>query len=884
MYNARLIPSWSLAICLLPFILADKSQAQIPLIADRVVSSDLEDESRLEWRIQSAKLALDAGLLEIAENIYRNILVDSIILSPERKASLHINLSKSLVGQGDYSAAQAVLEKFPDELKSSQHALYLALSIYGDGRQNVDMVAFRQAIVSAVKGTLSNSDLPWLTLVQGLYEEMIGDMKRASEFFDLALKRAQSPSLRAHLEAIILRQKILSAPANEDLAAELRAKIDAFEGIASVFTFVKEYAVVLYSLGRIDESISAIDRELDNISLNYPLAEREQLKLLKGLILGATTDDGREVFKEIIRTGQNRGIMSISLQLLASAPGRENDLLDFLKVMISRTKPHPLLGQFYYLRSQIALKDPTTRSMAENDAQILLDRFPGLSGISNVYRLLAYAALEKTPRQYRTAADYLVRLRNQSSAAKNLVEINRLIGDCYFLNRDYANAVDFYSAARSRESVSSSTESDGDLIVRLVSALVRVGSIDEALQLIDEVDFEGHSGISDRWRAEWNVAQALQMSSQLDRALERVRLLLRDVTKSSLPTALELRLLWLECYLSLEASQTDGLALRVARLLARLESMPVQIEEGSDIFNEALRNLFKTEILLLQGSVYLHDSDVNAGMMVLNQLRQEFATSASAQRSYLIEAAYHALVSDFVSAQATLTDLVRLYPRSELAPQALFEAALYCERRGAEYYPEAVIILNDLALSYPDDPLFYNARLKQGNLLRLMNDFAGAQIIYENLINAFPAHDMRYIAELSRADCLLALAGNETEDFADVISVLERLLDLPNLPLDFQAETAYKWAFTLIKRQSLSEAKEVLSLSVPRFLFDKKRSSELSTTGRYWVARSMLTLGGLLEDEGSSVEACRIYRKIVAYNLPGRQTAISRADSLMNIE
>jgi tetratricopeptide (TPR) repeat protein len=405
--------------------------------------------------------------------------------------------------------------------------------------------------------------------------------------------------------------------------------------------------------------------------------------------------------------------------------------------------------------------------------------------------------------------------------------------------------------------------------------------VDAALQLIDEVDFSGSVAILDRWRAEWNVAQALQVNGELERALKRVRLLLKDSLSVAIPAALDIRLRWLEAYLSLEAKETDGLEERVARLLARLNSLPKQ---GENSLAEEDVLLLETEILLLQGDVLMRGGHANAGMVVLTQLRKDFSDTAASQRSYLIEAAYHGLVGDFVSAQATLTNLAQIYPNSPLAPQALFEAALYCERRGADFYPQAVILHNDLAERYASDPLFYFARLKQGNLLRSMNDFAGAQIVYENLINGFPSHDLRYIAELSRADCMLALAGNEPSALGDVVVILERLLDLPNLPLDFQAEAAHKWAFALIKRNSMDKAKEVLSLSVSRFLLDGQKAEELGVAGRYWVARSMLQLGEVLEEEGSLVEARRVYRKLIAYDLPGRHIAISRADRLLDVK
>jgi TolA-binding protein len=871
----RLLAAGCLSLC---WVVALPAQA--PLLSDSIATSELSDTLVQNWRIESADRALQSGLPGLAETIYRSVLEGAEVRTPAQLSNIRLGLSLALIGQGRFEAARAQLESLPSDLRSARHALYLALAIFGEGGAGLDEAAFRAVLEDVSESELLATDVPWWAMAQGFAAELEGDAEAAAAAYTRASEAAGQTMLRSHFEGLIMRQKLLSSPADEALAAELRAKINLFEGPAA-YPFVREYAVLLHSLGRIGEAVGAIERELENISAGYAADEREQLRLLKGVILGADSESGRAALKELIRSGRNREAMGIALQLLARVPGQEADLLDFLKVMISRTEPHPLLGQMYYLRSQLALRDPDMRTIAESDARILLDQFPGLSEITNVYRILAYAALEKTPPQYRAAADFLIQLRDQSTQPAELVELNRLIGDCYFLNRDFANAVDFYSAARSREI---GAERSGALFLRLVLALVRSGSMDAALQLIDEADFSGRISRADRWRAEWNVAQALHTAGELDRALQRVRLLLQDASPRTVPAALDFRLLWLEAKLSLEAGATDGLAERVAQMLARLDSLPDDTEPGADALTPEIRRLLKTEFLLLQGSVLMQEGDANAGMAILMELRGSFAESAAAQRSYLIEAGYHGLVGDFVSAQGTLTNLAQSYPESPLAPQALYEAALYCERRGAEFYTEAVVLHNDLAERYRSDPLYYFARLKQGNLLRSLNEFADAQIVYENLINGFPAHEMRYVAELSRADCMLALAGNESGALTDVVAVLERLLDLPNLPLDFQAEASYKWAFALLKSDATAQAKEVLSLSVGRFLLDGAQATELGASGRYWVARSMLKLGELLEDESSLAEARRVYRRMIAYNLPGRHIAISRADRLLNVE
>ena len=874
---SRFIPSVFLGLFCFPVFWNGLAQAQVPLVTDVLADQALSDSFALEWRFESAERSLTSGLPGIAAALYRSLLDKESQLSEEKVAELRLGLAQALLEQGAAESARAQIESVPEAERSARHALFLALSIFGDG-DAVDQEAFNAALDLVDVAQLYGRDLPWYSVAEAFSAELEGLPEAASAAYQRAIDQTTQPMLRAHFESLILRQRVLSAPANENLAAELRANINKFEGQAA-YPFVREYAVVLYNLGRVGEAIEAIERELENATAGYAADEREQLRLLKGLILGAESERGREALKALLRTGRDRESMGIALQLLARAQGGEDDLLEFLTVMISQSEAHALLGQMYYLRSQLALRRDDLRAVAESDARTLLEQFPGLSEITNVYRLLAFAALEKEPAQYRAAADFLIQMRGQTEAPADLVELNRLIGDCYFLNGDYANAVDFYSAARSREIAPSES---GDLFLRLVSALLKSGSIDRASRLIDEADFGGRIDPTDRWRAEWDLSRALYAAGELETALSRVRLLLADISPGSVPTALDFRIRWLEAKLSLELGEMEGLRGRVDQLLVRLNSLPVDRSVAPNAMAEDIKQLLETEFLLLQGNVRMREGDSNAGRAIFVELRASFPTAAAAQRSYLIEAGYHGLVGDFVSAQATLLDLVEAYPESVLAPQALFEAAIYCERRGAEFFPQAIRLHNDLAEQYPDDPLSYPAQLKQGNLLRSMNDFAGAQTVYENLINGFPAHPMRYLAELSRADCMLAIAGNELDELLDVVVVLERLLDLPNLPVDFQAEASYKWAFTLSKAEAPERAQEVLSLSVDRFLLDGAQAAILGPAGRYWVARSLLLLGDLLEQSDSTEEARRVYRKMIDYNLPGRHIALSRVDQILD--
>ena len=860
-----------LALALVPTV-----QGQALLLADHADVLDAEQRLFFEWKLDAADRALNAGLAVLAEGLYRDLLALPGVAA-DNVADLQIQLAASLIAQRRFEAAGSALQRMPEQARSDLYYLYLGVSAYGNGR-NVDQEILTQALGNVAESALQPEELPWLYLLRGLRAELVGRPDQVAAAFQKARAAAVSEAQRAFFTGLILREEILRAPASDALAAEVRGQFERLMGTAAAYPYVREYAVILHNQGRNAEAIELIAGELANARSGYGSREREQLLLLKGILYGVDTLSGRDALRGLLREGKNREVMAVALQLLAraSSPLERDELTVFLNVMIAESEPHPLLGQMYYIRSQLALAIGET-ALAEADARLLLEQFPGLSEITNVYRLLAYAALQRTPAQYRSAADFLMQLRDQAEDVEARQVLNRLIGDCYFLNTDYRNAVDFYQAARYK---GVGVDHDGEFFLRLVTAEVRGGQIEAASQLIDEADFSGSISVSDRWRAEWNVAQALQASGELAAALKRVRLLLEEDGNGSVPIALDLRFRWFEARLSLMIVPTEAVQERVDALLTRIESLP----EGASDPSPAEVRLLRTEVLLLQGDILIGLGDSTAGMEVLGRLRTGFAESSAAERSYLTEANYYASIDDFAAAQQTLLKLASQYEASELAAQALFEAALYCERRGPQYFAEAVRVHHELTERYPQDPLFFSARLKQGDLLRQMNNFAGAQIIYENLIRLFPEHPRRYVAELSRADCMLALAKNDAEQLKNVAQALQRLIDMPNLPIDFQAEVGYKWGFALLQHEAFDEAQVVFTLIASRFLLDGENANRLGVTGRYWMSRTLLELGTRLEAQGQLAEARRVYRKMVAYNLPGRTLAQSRADRLPVVE
>ena len=217
-----------------------------------------------------------------------------------------------------------------------------------------------------------------------------------------------------------------------------------------------------------------------------------------------------------------------------------------------------------------------------------------------------------------------------------------------------------------------------------------------------------------------------------------------------------------------------------------------------------------------------------------------------------------------------------------MAPLALLEAAQFAEKRGSEnFYKEALSLLERLTSQYPSHELVYYARLRQGHLFRKLNQFGNAQQIYANLLNQYPEHPELHLALLSNADCQLAQAGDDLVRFEVAIKLLERLFLQPDLPPDVSVEAGYKLAFAHRQIGKSPAAQEVLGSNLDRFLLNpEEKVPQLGARGRYWMSRSILELGNLLEEVSVLDEAKIVYGLIEEKNLPGRGLANSRINQL----
>jgi len=268
----------------------------------------------------------------------------------------------------------------------------------------------------------------------------------------------------------------------------------------------------------------------------------------------------------------------------------------------------------------------------------------------------------------------------------------------------------------------------------------------------------------------------------------------------------------------------------------------------------------------------------------LGRLRSDFPTSDSAVYSYIVEADRSAQQDKVIDAERLLTKLADDFPTSRYAPYALYQAALQAERLGTDTnLREADKFLETLVTKYPGSDLVFPARMRQGDLLRELNQFPQAQRAYESLVNNPPAAQDQatqdqdtILAQLALAECHNAQSADNPSHADSAQRIFQDLVDRIDAPVDVRVEAGYNLG-VILARTDRDKAQAIWwNDVVDAYLVKPGGPRDLGPKGRWWVARTLLDVGALYEQQGRLEEAKRAWTLIIDSGLPGEALARQR--------
>jgi hypothetical protein len=807
-----------------------------------------------------ANAALQSGFPATAAGIYREILRDPSLPADSRQR-LTLALVTAQLDAGEVADAEKILAEYAGPRNA---AYQLRAGLVAANARRIPQA--KAALAAGKAEDLPAADRGWWYFLQAQVADLDGDTAAANNLYEQAEKIAVSDLQKARFTLGQEQTRLRDGRPGEAQLAALLGNMERFQGTRTGYTYVRTYAAALHKLGRAAEAQALLQRQLAVV----PVSEREaadQLALMLGLIAGEQSVAGRQAFKQLLRAGQKPETQLLALQLLArgaKTTAERDQLRRDLGELIGAPVQHAIIEELLLVRAEMALADKAY-APAEEDARALLERYPGSPQKAAALGVRLVVAWDL--KRYRSAADVIAQLRALLAPGRERNELGVLLAEAFFRAGDFKNAADAYGAAIADLHEPPAVVPAGILIFQRVLSDIRADQLESAAKQLDESAANPAFDALNRWQAEWNLLQAMQVSGQAPAAYARVNRLLAGGAQG-VPEELRIRLIWLRAKLSFDNGQPDLTQQQADELLRALAS--------AGQLDEALRTNVTSMAQLLKAQALLKLNQDKEGFALLEKLRADFRATSAAQYSYLVQAGHLSQTGDLAAAQKVLLSFVenKEYRQSEYAPLALYEAALNLERQGLDrHLEEANKRLEQLVEDYPRDELVFYARLKQGDLLRKLTYFPQARQVYEDLINNQGQHPDILLAQIALADTLFALGTNSAANTESAAALFERLRDLPSAPADLRVEAGFKWGTALAKRGQAGKAQTVFWSVVDAFLLDANQAAKLGAKGRWWVAKALLELGQIHEDAGRLDEAQRAYQLIVDHELSGMAQA-----------
>jgi len=839
------------------------------------VGADELDKRR--FQMESGIRAVNMGMANTGLRLLVPLL-DKDDISTSERSDIVLAIITALLQKDEPQEAERMLRNNP-ELRSPPFNLRRALASFQMGQ----IFRSRAILLRIDRDRLSEEDVAWAYLLEGLIYDREGLVQPALRAYDEARDSAISEFQKDSIRAVIARQNLLRGDADEETLQSLKQQLNNAVTPSLRIQLAREYAMVLAGMGRPNEAVTFLESFIANSGLSN-VGSSEALLLPLAIFRGLSTSEGKAALWDILRSSESQESLRLALTLLLrEVDTPQESALENLKNIIENRPDHPLRDRLIFAR--ITLLTANQRyERALNELKTLFDHYPGSEIIEEANLSQAFLAWKQSPPQFRTAASALLESLPKLSKERKSFYL-RIAGDLFFMNGDYGSAADAYLQSFEAEQAE-------DTAYQYVLTLLREGRTEEAIQWTDSTYRIIHFSPNLRWQMEWNLAQALIQQGSYQEASFRVD---RNLTGSELtpPIPISYNFRWLQAYLKSVLNEDEIALTLIAELLRDLgyqeevEEVAIDSEKTAlevDVNEELLldTSLYESspliaQVLLLEGEVLLKTGRREEGMAVMRALREKFPDQRAAILSYLFEARYFAGIDLSADAQLRLVNLADRYPRSDYAPIALYEASIIAESRDTEEsIKQSLRLLEGLVDQFPEHPLAFYSRLRQGEILRSIGDFQSARMAYENTMNRHPTHSQRYLAEISLAETVLANPDANPESLLDAAAVLLRVIETPNVPSHVLMESHFKRASALRRAGQNKRAGDYLWGIMSDHLNDEENWDASSS---YWISRGLLELATWRELDGDPDEAKTILQLVEKHSLPGSTLARARLRS-----
>lgn len=799
--------------------------------------------------------------------------------SEERQALL--KSGQAALEDGLYEVAESRLTQYLQKVSGrkprAEGALLLARALFGQKRYE-EVIDFLTRREGWARGTDSEGGFVlWRAMAEyelGRYQEARTSVEDFKTRFPGSPYRASAARLRA--KSLLKLQEISAA-----LEAFARFQ-ENYPDSPDIPANLLDWAGTLIRLGKKDEARDVFAQLLRR----YPDSEAAaQGQLWLGgvymemqdwpraaetfAMLGSETNARPEyraaAWMSLAEAQEARTNQSVALEALLQVSELTKDPVTLARAEVARGK---LLVRLDRVEEGLALlKGVISRGLAElppgplqldlAEALLAAGRFE-LSEQEFQHYLEAFSDPARLTRAWRGKAWSLWELRRYAEAAEAFDKVYALsempadkaaalfkIGDCFFLKRQFKQALENY-----RRLIREFSEDGLARKARYQAAdcLAGLEQRDEA-----EKEFQALAKDSDpdmARQAALRIAQIQENGGRWEDALASYQRLAAACADPSVCA---------------QAIHSRGL------IRYRLGQFQEALSDFEKVVRDYPKSPFAEQAFYMRGwALYLLGQDREA-LALCRQFIERYPRSVWAGDVLFWLGEYSYNRGDYAQAEQYFAQLADRYAAGELADDALFWAGR--SAAAAKEYVRAIDYYSRLAQSFPDSPKIAETRFAQGDALSELGQFGGAILAFEEIILKYPTSYLVDLAWGRKGDCQFTLGSDDPQRYPEALNSYRRVLESPRAGTELKWQAEFKMARCKEKMGHKAEAFEQYMNVVYAFLAEREKGA---ANNPLWFTRSAFNAAAIMEADSKWREAARIYRRVAEAGVPASAEAQTR--------
>jgi len=234
---------------------------------------------------------------------------------------------------------------------------------------------------------------------------------------------------------------------------------------------------------------------------------------------------------------------------------------------------------------------------------------------------------------------------------------------------------------------------------------------------------------------------------------------------------------------------------------------------------------------------------------------------------------------DYEVAESEFLSFAEKFPDHALADRAVYRAGMAAAKR--KEYVRAIEIFGRLTKAYPTSIHMAEARFFQADAMCQLGKFAGAILVFEEVINNFPASDVVPLAWGRKGDCQFTLGAEDPARYEGAMRSYGVVTHSPQVRQDHIWQAEYKIGRCLEKLGQLEEAQEryYARVLIP-YLMAKARGDPISESAKTWFMRASLGAADIVTAKKDWRLLVRILDRIVEADVAVSEEAKSRIKTI----